>query len=341
MNQPNVLITGGNGFLGKAIVKEFLDNDSPLRPGSLTVFDIKDTGSKVDGVEYVQGDILDYNLLLEALQGKDIVIHSAAIVDWGTKSDKEVLDVNLEGTKNVIRACRESGVKYLIFTGSVDAVFGGKPLINVDESHPYPEKHSNSYCTSKYLAEKLILEENDDVLKTCVLRGSDIYGEDDPYHISSLINMAKGGFYVRLGNGKTRCQHIYVGNAGYAHVLAAAAMWNGNEKVCGQVYFMTDGPGSNFFKFFDRIVEGAGYRIWPKNLWLPRGFAYAIGSISEFIAWMVRPVKSYQPKFSRFAVVYTCTDITYSSEKARKDFGFVPKYSEEEGVERTAEHYKI
>lgn len=340
MKHPNILITGGNGFLGKAMVMEFLDRDTPLKPNSITVYDIKDPDEILEGVEYIQGDILDYAKLKESTKGKDIVVHSAAIVDWGTKSDKEVYDVNYEGTRNVIRACRENKVPYLIFTGSIDAVFGGKPLVDVDETQPYPEKHSNMYCTSKYLAEKLVLEENKDGLKTCVLRGSDIYGENDPYHISALINMAKGGFYVRLGDGKTRCQHIYVGNAGYAHVKAAEAMWKGNEKVYGQVYFMTDGPGSNFFKFFDRIVEGAGYKIWPKNLWLPRWLAYGMGSISEAIAWMVRPIKNYQPNFSRFAVVYTCTDITYSSEKARKDFGFEPKYSEEEAVERTAAFYR-
>jgi len=69
---------------------------------------------------------------------------------------------------------------------------------------------------------------------------------------------------VRLGNGKARCQHIYVGNIAYSHLQAADALMNGSEhKVGGQVYFMTDAPGSNFFKFFDQVVVGAGYRIRP------------------------------------------------------------------------------
>jgi nucleoside-diphosphate-sugar epimerase len=178
-------------------------------------------------------------------------------------------------------------------------------------------------------------------LKVVVLRPSDIYGEADPYHIDSLVEMAKGGFYVRLGNGKSKCQHVYVGNMAYAHVLAADALWNENEKVHGEIYFITDGKGSNFFKFFDQVVIGAGYNIFPKNLWLPRGLAYSIGAISEGIAVLMRPIKKYNPKFSRFAVIYTCTDFTYSSDKAIKDFGFKPKYSLEESLKKTISFYRI
>jgi len=121
----------------------------------------------------------------------------------------------------------------------------------------------------------------------------------------------------------------------------ARALMNGPEKVAGNIYFLTDGPGSNFFKFFDQVVIGAGYRIWPKNLWLPRWLAYSMGSISEFFAWLIRPVKKYHPKFSRFAVTYTCTNYTFNSDKARNDFGFKPKYSQKEALERTISYYRL
>jgi len=64
----------------------------------------------------------------------DIVIHSAAIVDWGTRSEAEVYAVNLDGTIHVIQSCRENKVKYLVFTSSLDAVYAGKPLIDIDET---------------------------------------------------------------------------------------------------------------------------------------------------------------------------------------------------------------
>jgi nucleoside-diphosphate-sugar epimerase len=340
LKKPNVLITGGSGFLGKRIVEEFLMADAPLKPGLIKVFDINDyKGVYGDQVEFIKGDIRDYDLLEKNCKGIDIVIHSAAIIDWGTKSKEEVLAVNAGGTENVIKACINLGIRNLIVTSSLDAVFTGKPLVDIDENQPYPDTHATIYCESKKLTEKIALNANSDNLKVVILRPADIYGEADPYHIDSLIDLAKNGFYVRLGNGKSSCQHVYVGNMAYAHILTAAALWNGNEKVHGQIYFITDGKGANFFKFFDQVVAGAGYKIFPKNLWLPRGLAYSIGAISESVAVLIRPVKKYNPKFSRFAVSYTCTDYTFSAEKAENDFGFKPKYTTEQALEKTIIFY--
>lgn len=340
-DHPNILITGGSGFLGKRIVEEFLSNDSLLQPGVIRVFDMKDyDGVFGDKIEFVKGDIQNPEEVIKAHKDIDIVIHSAAIIDWGTKPKNEVLDINVGGTENVIAACLKNKVKYLVYTSSLDAVYTGKPLVNIDETQGYPSKHATIYCESKKLAEMAVVRANSEQLKTVVLRPSDIYGENDPYHIDSLIEMAESGFYVRLGNGKSKCQHVYVGNMAYAHVLAAASLWDRNEKVTGEIYFITDGEGSNFFRFFDQIIIGAGYRLFPKNLWLPRGLAYSIGAISEFIAVLLRPVKKYNPKFSRFAVSYTCTDFTFTAEKARKDFGFSPKYKVTDAVEKTIDYYR-
>jgi nucleoside-diphosphate-sugar epimerase len=339
-NTPIVLITGGSGFLGSRIVSEFLDADSPVKAANVYIFDLKEyPGPADERIRFIRGDIRNYEEVSKACKGMDIVIHSAAIVDWGTRSESEIYAVNVSGTENVIKACQENNVPYLVYTSSLDAIFGGKPLVGIDETVPYPEKHPNSYCRSKYLSEIMVKEANKNGLKTVILRPSDIYGEADPYHIDSLINMAKGGFYVRLGNGKPKSQHVYVGNMAYAHVLAGEALLN-NKGVDGNVYFITDGPGANFFHFFDKVVMGAGYKIWPKNLWLPRGFAYSIGFLSEMIALLVRPIKRYTPKFSRFAVIYTCTDFMFSSDKAKNELGFIPKYKDEEAFERTISYYR-
>lgn len=336
-----ILLTGGSGFLGTAILNELLDEKSSLNLKEVRVYDLENLKNQDDKrVAFIRGDVRDKALLRESCKGVDLLIHAAAIVDWGTKTENEIMAVNYQGALNAIEACRAQKVKGLVFTSSLDVLFDGSTLIDVDENTPYPETHSTSYCRSKFLAERMVLEANGEDLLTCSLRPADIYGEGDPYHIGPLINMARGGFYVRLGNGKSRCQHVYVGNMAQAHVLAASALLNGNEKVSGQAYFVSDGPPANFFTFFDRFVEGIGYKIRPKNLWLPRWCAYGLGCISEFIAKLVRPIKKYTPKMSRFAVTYTCTDYTFRSEKARKDFGFVPKYSSQEAFERTVEYFR-
>jgi nucleoside-diphosphate-sugar epimerase len=340
-NTCSILITGGAGFLGEAIVKELIDSSTSIVPNEIRIFDTSEyKGIEDRRITFIRGDVRSYGSLLEASKDIDIIIHSAAIVDWGTHSGKEVYDVNFAGTENVIRVCQENAVKVLVYTSSLDAVFTGSPLINIDERQPYPEEHPNMYCKSKALSEKAVIDANSESLKTCVLRPSDVYGEGDPYHIDSLINMAKTGFYVRLGNGKSKCQHVYVGNMADAHIQVARSLLDNNKKVEGSIYFITDGPGHNFFSFFDQVVDQSGYKIWPRNLWLPRRIAFAIGSLSEFIAYLIRPIKHYNPKFSRFAVIYTCTDFTFSSDKAKQDFGYQPKYSFEDAMERTVAYYR-
>jgi nucleoside-diphosphate-sugar epimerase len=352
---PRILITGGSGFLGRAITEELFSNDSPLAPSHVRILDIKDSVEITTGsIEYIKGDIRNDRDVEKACRGMDVVIHSAAIVDWGTHPGKEVYEVNVTGTENVIRACHKTGVSCLVFTSSLDAVFGGKPLVDIDETYPYPETHPNMYCRSKYLAEKHVikactglkgqvesrLQAVNRKLQTVILRPADIWGERDPYHVGSLINMAKSGFYVRLGNGEAKCQHTYVRNAAYAHVLAARALWTKTPGVDGEIFFITDGTGSNFFTFFDRIVEGAGYRFRPRNLWIPRRLAYAIGAISEGIAWVLQPVKKYTPKFSRFAVIYTCSNFTFSSKKASEILNYYPKYSDQEAFALTTRFFR-
>jgi len=340
-SRPVILVTGGSGFLGKNIVKELLALNSPFDPSEIRVFDINPyNGIQNDKVTFIQGDIRKCDEVEKACAGVSLVIHSAAIIDWGTQPESVVYEINTRGTENIIKACLRNNVKNLLYTSSLDAVFTGKPLVNIDESQPYPEKPQTSYCASKIESEKLVNAVCNEKLKTCILRPSDIYGEADPYHIDSLIDMAKTGFYVRLGNGKSKCQHIYVGNMAYAHVLAASALLQNNEKVLGNAYLITDGPGSNFFTFFDKIVAGAGYKIFPKNLWIPRRLAFIMGSISEFVAFLVSPVKKYNPKFSRFAVIYTCNDFTFNSNRAKNDFGWEPKYSIPEAIENTISYYK-
>jgi len=338
---PKILITGGSGFLGKAIVKELLAVDSPFTPARIIIFDITEYKGIADPrIHWIKGDIRNAGQVSESFHDIDIVIHSAAIVDWGTKSDQEINAVNVSGTENVIRGCLEQKVGLLIYTSSLDAIFGGRPLTGINETIPYPRKHPNSYCRSKYLSEKIVIAVNGCELKTCVLRPAYIYGEGDRFHIVSLIDMAKNGFYIRLGNGKAKSQHVYLGNIAWAHILAASALWNGNTAVAGNIFFITDGVSSNFFKFFDRFVEGSGYRIWPENLWIPKWMAYSLGYFSELLAKLVRPISRYRPKLTRFAVAYTCSNFTFSADKAKNILGFIPKYSEKESFDMTVGFFK-
>ena len=342
MEKPNVLITGGAGFLGRRLIEELIDQNSSLTPSSITVLDIRSAPRGLPaGVDHITTDIRDFAGVKKACRNIDIVFHLASFVDWGTHSTKEVMSINVDGTKNIIRACDENGVTILVYTSSLDAIFSGRPTVAIDESIEYPKRFPNVYCRSKAEAEALISNIDKSKLRAVTLRPADIFGEGDPFHIGALMNMAEKNFYVRIGNGTHKSQHVYVGNAAYAHILAAKALLEGKTELHGRKYFITDGPPSNFFTFFDSLLTGAGYTLKPENVWIPGWLMYTAGTINEIIAFLVRPFYRYNPKVSRFAVTYTCTDFTFTSKRAEQDFGFIPKYSEEEAYKRTVEFYSF
>ncbi len=336
-----ILLTGGAGFLGSFMVRTLLSDSSPLRVKELRVLDIKPGPPIADErASFILGDIRDAALMNEVCRDVDLVFNTAAIVDWGTRPKEEVFSVNHGGAKVVMEACLANKVTALVHTSTLDVLFDGSAHVDADESFPYPEQHYNAYCESKYLGEVLVRNADGEDLRTCVIRPSDIFGERDPYHMGSLVKMAKGGFYIRLGKGVAKCQPIYVGNLTHGHLMAGKALLEGNQILRGKAYFITDGPPANFFKFFDAIVVAAGYRIWPRNIWLPRWFAYTLGAISEFIAVLARPIKRYNTKLSRYAVIYTCTDYTIKTDLANREFGYEPLFTREEAIARTAEFFR-
>ena len=175
------LVTGGSGFLGKAIVEELLKNWDKDQLTEIRILDIhKPDAGIIDPVKFLQGDVRDVSIVKEATKGVDIVVHSAAIIDWGTKTEKEVFEINTGGTKHLIEACLDNHVPYFIYTSSLDAIFNGKSMENIDESIPYPQQPVNAYCASKQRAEEIVRSANNRALKTCILRPADIYGEGDP-----------------------------------------------------------------------------------------------------------------------------------------------------------------
>lgn len=347
--RPALLITGGSGFVGRALVHELLRTDPVIDASEIRIFDIHEPDFLANDsrITFFQGDVRNPEALTRAVAGIDAVFHLASMVDWGTHSPQTVFDINTGGTANAVHAASAAGAAAFVHTSSLDSVISGSPLRDVDESLPYPVKPPNAYCGSKAEAEKLVFaaDDPDSGFRTVSLRPSSVWGEGDPYHISALVNLARNGPYVRIGDGSAVQQLVYVGNLAHAHLLACREILNAsgerrNARCAGKPYFVTDGPPENFFRFFDGIVEASGYTIRPANLWIPRRLMLAAGIVAEFLAWLLRPVLHWNPKVSRFAVNYTCNDFTFSSEAALKDFGFEPLYDRNTAMERTTSWFR-
>jgi nucleoside-diphosphate-sugar epimerase len=340
---PVILITGGAGFLGHALVRELQRQDGPeaLVPKEIRVFDKQPTKfDNPDRVSQIIGDLRSLDSLLAACRGVDLVIHSAAVIDWGPHSAKLVEAVNVYGTENVIQAARQAGVRALVLTSTEDVVYDGRPVVDGDESLPYPQKFINAYGRTKAIAEQKVLQSNSRRLKTVALRSCGMYGEGDPFHVGSLLKMARRKLCFRVGNGKAHCQQVYVGNVAHAHVLAARALLAGQDRIAGQAYFVTDEPAQNFFDFLEPIIEGIGYNIHPWKLSIPKPAMYGLGCFAELMAYLLGPIYRFTPTISRFGVGYVTHDFTFTSAKATRDFGYQPAYTKEQAFAQTIAYFK-
>jgi dihydroflavonol-4-reductase len=190
----NILVTGGCGFLGSFLVKKLLEHNH-----NVTVFDKVGCSKELQkefGVEIIEGDICNYEEVNQAIKGKEIVFHTAAIVSFHNKLLKLQEAVNITGTKNVMLACLHNNIQKVIHTSSVNAI--GFSLDNnpIDEIAPFNwEKYHIGYMNSKYEAEKLILNMvKKDSLPAIIVNPGTIFGKSTFSLVNAnsyIINIAK------------------------------------------------------------------------------------------------------------------------------------------------------
>jgi nucleoside-diphosphate-sugar epimerase len=347
-----VLVTGGAGFLGRALVRELQKpaGDGIAAPDEIRVFDLRPLeGADAAGVVSLVGDIRSRRDLLDACRDVDAVIHAASLVDYGHARAGLLDAINVGGTENVVRACCEAGVRGLVHTSTMDVVCGARPIFRGDETLPYPRRHADAYARSKARGEQVALTANgapraprdgeseaEARLRTCVIRPCGMYGEADPYHVSSVLRVARAGrLRARLGDGSAVFQHVYVGNVAHAHVLAVARLLEPRSPLPGEVYLVTDAPAMNFFDFMEPVLSRLGYAMPPRSRSVPYGVAFALGAVLEFTAKLCRPFFAFQPPLTRSSVRVVCRDLCFVGDKAARDLGYVPIYSEAESLDRT------
>ena len=192
-----MLVTGGGGFLGGAIVKRLVQRGDTVSCFSRSLY------PKLSslGVRQIQGDIRDRRSVEKAIQGVDLVFHVAAKAGvWGPY--QEYYGANVLGTQNVVKACTSQGVKYLIYTSSASVIFDGKNIEGENETLPYPSRPMSHYTATKALAEQYILNANSPALNTLSLRPHLVWGPGDNHIIPGLLERARSGKLKRIGKGR-------------------------------------------------------------------------------------------------------------------------------------------
>lgn len=318
------LVTGGGGFLGLYVVERLVARGDTVRVlcrGSyprLTEL----------GVECVAGDVRDAQAVEAACAGVDTVFHVAAVSGiWGPWAHYH--GINTLGTLNVIAGCRKHAVPRLVYTSSPSVVYDGHDHCDADESLPYPTKYLCHYPHSKALAEQAVLGANNVHLATAALRPHLIWGPRDNHLIPRLIERARSGKLRRVGRGDNLISMSYVENAATAHLQAADRLAPGGA-VAGQAYFINEPAPVSLWGWIDDLLSRGGLPPVKKSI-SPR-MAGFVGGLLETVYSAGRLDK--EPPMTRFLAQQLSGSHHYSIAKARRDFGYSPVVSVEEGLRR-------
>ena len=328
------LVTGGSGFLGAAIARAL-----KARGDQVIVLDLAPE-CPVEGVDYRRVDITDKAGVIEACRGVDTVIHNASIVHTKQNKQDVVWAVNLGGTENMLEAARHNGVLRFIYISSGSVVYEGKDIENGDETLPYSSVSQAPYADSKIAAEKLVLAENGKGgMATCALRPHVVFGPGDNRFMPTLLAKGRNGqLRVQIGRGVWLSDYTYVTNMTDAVLLADEALAKDglNSVAAGQAYFITNGEPMPFWDFIRKVAARLGFP--PVKYTAPKSLVYAIAAIKEGIDTLKGGTLNAEDGLTRFAIRYMCTHHYFSIEKARRELGYNPAVSVEEGIERTCQH---
>lgn len=280
------------------------------------------------GVRCVQADLGQADGFADAIQGADVVFHVAAKAGyWGPRAG--YWKANVEGTRNVLEACRLGGVRRLVLTSSPSVCFDGREHVEASNDLPHARRFLAAYPASKAAAENLVLAANGPELATVALRPHLIFGPGDPHLIPRLVQRARAGKLVIVGDGQNRVGLTHVDNAAHAHICAARALEPG-AACAGRAYFVTNDESVVLWEWIAALLERLG--VAPPRRRLPLVAARALGALAEF-AWLALRL-SGEPPMTRFVALQLATTHTYDMQPARRDLGYEEQVGMAEATDR-------
>src|SRR3954469_20323028 len=164
---PSAFVTGGSGFVGGRLIERLADLGWSV--AALARSDRAADAVRTRGAEPVRGELSDLPALVAGMQGADVCFHAAAKVeDFGPWP--AFVAANVEGTRNVLRACRTAGVGRVVHVSTEAVLMHGQPLVHADETYPLALDSPAPYSRSKAMAEQVVLEEARDGLAAMIVR---------------------------------------------------------------------------------------------------------------------------------------------------------------------------
>jgi nucleoside-diphosphate-sugar epimerase len=321
-----VLVTGATGFIGTHLI-------GALRHAGASVaaldLDVSKAGTPGDGVDWIQGDIFDAARLASAARGADTVIHLVAKThDFSAGEDEEEYRrINVAGTRNLLEACDREAVKHVVYFSSVKAMTEEADGI-LDES--FPPQPTTAYGRTKLEAEKALRQFGlEHGVRTTTLRFPLVYGPGNKGNVYRMIEAVDRGRFAVIGRGENRRSMVYVEN-----VVEATLAVAGRRDLAGDTYIVTDGTDYSVRELYEAIARGLGRRPLPFGLPLFAATLMAhLGDAGGRLTGRTLP-------FNTGALSKLTGELRISSERLRRDAGFVPRHRLPEAIGETIRWYR-
>ncbi len=275
------------------------------------------------GMEIIEGDLLETASLVRATAGQSVVFHTAGkVTDWGPRS--EYFQVNAEGTRNVIAACRESGVGRLVHVSSLSVLGLPRSGVVVTEETPYPRSLPDWYSQSKKAAELLVRAANGEGgLATTVVRPGVIWGPGDITILPRLVDLLRRRQMILIDGGRNLLGLSHIESLARGLVLAAESLG-----APGRVFHLTDGEEITAREAVDELAAAVG--VPRARLSLPYSVVYGIAALIEGAALLAR--RKTPPRMTRYGVRLVACHCRYDIGRARSELGYKPLVTFREGI---------
>jgi len=312
------LVTGGGGLLGRRIVELLLER------GDEVTFLARGSYPEVEalGAKGLSVDLADREAVRRAVAGQDVVFHVAAKAGfWG--SIESYWAVNVEGTRHLLDAMEEHGVRKLIYTSTPSVVGYATDVQCGGQDLPYASQHLSPYPESKAAAEAMVLAANSRHLATVALRPHLIFGERDANLFPRVIDRARTGKLPMIGDGKAKVDFTYVDNAAWAHLDAATALSSPSSPCAGRAYFISNDEPVVLWQWINALLRDLDLPVVEKRV--SRGLASAAGAIAE-VLWKGLPLGG-EPPITRFMASALARSHWYDMGPAARDIGYAARVS--------------
>jgi nucleoside-diphosphate-sugar epimerase len=316
---PLAFVTGGSGFVGGRLIERLARDEWTVR--ALARSDRAADAVRMRGADPVRGELGDLTALVAGMEGADVCFHAAAKVEgfgrWG-----EFVRANVEGTRNVLRACRAAGVGRAVHVSTEAVLMHGQPLVHADETYPLALRSPVPYSRSKALAEQVVLEEGGGALDAMIVRPRFVWGRGDTTLLPQLVEGTRSGVFRWVGGGRHLTSTTHIDNTVEGLVLAA------ERGRGGRAYFVTDGEPVVFREFVGDLIATQG--VTPPSASVPAPVVRALAAAGE-TAWKLLPLRG-APSVTRFVSWIASQECTLDDTRARTELGYAPVVAREDGL---------